>query len=89
MATMPRRWFRLGSRAGSRFAVEAGCGSAAVITEGDGQVRWSDSRDFTGVYQDPLADVLPPGGVSLRLPELVFDSGRYQAEVERAIACRW
>jgi hypothetical protein len=72
---------------------EPGCGVVApVITGNDSEVRWSDFRDFTGLFNSPLHNPKyePDEHRSLPLPvpELVFDGVQYMAEVRRATADR-
>src|ERR1700722_12139439 len=62
----------------------AGCGCIApVISRAGGLITWTDFRDFTGCYEQPLASEAPdPGhGRPLPLPDLSFDTGPYLAEV--------
>jgi hypothetical protein len=68
----------------------AGCGCIAPFVSQTGKhVRWTDFRDFTGVYDGPAVDDNPAGGMALPLPDLVFDADQYRAEVERAAGDRW
>lgn len=68
---------------------EAGCGCVApLIAQLADRVRWSDFRDFTGVYNSPLDDPEPTGGSVHALPDLEFDAAEYRQEVERAAADR-
>jgi hypothetical protein len=64
---------------------EAGCASVAPVIRADGElIRWSDFRDFTGVFDGPTVKRDPSGGKRLRLKDVVFDSEQYVAEVKRA-----
>ncbi len=66
-----------------------GCGCVApLISQHGDQVRWSDFRDFTGVYDGPVTQASPDGGMALPFPGLVFDARRYRAEIKRASADR-
>ena len=68
---------------------QAGCACIAPFISQAGQhVRWTDFRDFTGVYDEPTGEDNPAGGMALPLPELVFDADQYLAEVERATGDR-
>jgi hypothetical protein len=65
----------------------AGCGVIAPIIVGspDGRrVSWVDFRDFTGIFNGPIADSRDEEGQPWRLPDLHFDREQYLAEVERA-----
>ncbi len=64
---------------------EAGCGCVALIIERDGdRIRWSDLRDYTGVYNVPLGEPAPPGGSPLTSRCFEFDAVQYDAEIRRA-----
>jgi hypothetical protein len=68
---------------------EPGCGCVAVVIDDLGdRVRWSDARDYTGVYADPLTETDPRGGSALGLPDVVFDREQYLAELRRAAGDR-
>jgi len=68
---------------------EAGCGCIApIVLDAGDEIHWQDFRDFTGVYIDPDTVDSPSGGSKLGLPDLRFDSQRYQAEVARATVDR-
>jgi hypothetical protein len=65
----------------------AGCGVIApvVVASPDGRrISWVDFRDFTGVFDGPIADSHDEEGQPWRLPDLHFDREQYLAEVERA-----
>lgn len=67
----------------------AGCGCVALIIERDGdRIRWSDLRDYTGVYDVPLGKPAPPGGSPLTARCFEFDAVQYDAELHRASADR-
>ena len=58
-----------------------------MIREVDGEIRWLDVRDYTGVYDAPSAGLgVPDDGVKLAVPALSFDPVQYRAELARAIA---
>ena len=66
-----------------------GCGSVApLITEHDGRIVWHDFRDYTGLYDEPVAKHAPRphSGNPLPFPAVAFDPAQYRAEVERASA---
>jgi hypothetical protein len=71
---------------------EPGCGVVApIISEASGRVRWSDFRDYTGVFVEPevgdwTSHEILASGDRLALPEIYFDSEQYRAEVARASA---
>jgi hypothetical protein len=50
---------------------------------------WSNFRDIIGYHVPADHDWGPDAGVSLDLPDLVFDAAQYRAEVERATADRF
>jgi hypothetical protein len=61
--------------------------AACLISEAAGVVTWSDFRDFTGVYVEPVPHVpQPEGGTRLPLAEIRFAADQYRAEVTRAAA---
>jgi hypothetical protein len=65
----------------------AGCGVIApvIVTSPDGRrASWVDFRDFTGVFDGPIADSHDQEGQPWLLPDLHFDRQQYLAEVERA-----
>jgi hypothetical protein len=64
-----------------------GCVAPLISWHGD-QVRWSDFRDFTGIFDGPATQASPDGGMALPFPGLVFDASSYRAEIERASADR-
>lgn len=67
-----------------------GCGVVApqISREGD-EIVWRDARDYTGVFDGPLAPAEDLGeGALLSLPELGFDAAQYLEEVQRATADR-
>lgn len=67
---------------------EAFCGVIAPLiwTNAD-LVRWSDFRDFVGVFDGPTVDADPDGGTRWRgIGAVSFDRDQYVAEVERAVA---
>lgn len=68
---------------------EAGCACVAplIVRSGD-RVRWTDFRDFTGVYVGPLVDQSPSGGTHHDVPDLEFDADQYLREVDRAAGDR-
>ncbi|HEX2295565.1 MAG TPA: hypothetical protein VHN37_09680 [Actinomycetota bacterium] len=64
---------------------EPGCGCAAcLITRDAALVRWTDFRDYTGVYARPLVDAEPDGGARQPVPDLEFDAVQYGEAVRRA-----
>ena len=64
---------------------EPGCGCAAcLITQQGDIVRWSDFRDFTGVYARPLVQENPDGGSKQPVPDLEFEAAQYHDAVRRA-----
>lgn len=65
---------------------EAGCGVVAplVALGSDGIVRWTDFRDYTGVFAGPTVENDPDGGREHGLPKLQFDRAQYEAELRRA-----
>ncbi|GIG34454.1 hypothetical protein [Cellulomonas oligotrophica] len=67
---------------------QAGCGVVApvVIPSPDGRrVSWVDARDFTGVFDSPLATTTPTTeGRCWDVPDLHFDRAQYLAEIRRA-----
>ncbi|WP_440708743.1 hypothetical protein [Herbiconiux sp. YIM B11900] len=68
----------------------AGCGVIAPVIDldDDGNVTWSDFRDYTGVFTRPTDGVGDSVGKPLALEPLVFDRTQYEREVERATADR-
>ena len=73
---------------------ESGCGSLAPLIEsvGESLIKWSDFRDFTGVFDGPISLEDPDdedpfsGGVPVAVGDLVFDRQQYETEIDRAIA---
>ena len=64
---------------------EPGCGCAAcVITQEGDIVRWSDFRDYTGVYARPLVQENPSEGTRQPVPDLEFEAAQYLKAVRRA-----
>jgi hypothetical protein len=66
---------------------EPGCGVVAPVISTTGiEVRWTDFRDFTGVFMGPLAEdeEEEEDGRTLSVEELSFDSTQYANEVGRA-----
>ena len=78
---------------GQRVAVkrcscgEAGCGviAPAVVASLDRRrVSWVDSRDYVGVFIDPICDEAKDyEGKPWNLPDLHFDREQYLSEVVR------
>ena len=70
----------------------AGCGVIApLVVERDNVVTWTDFRDFTGVFHDPLPpgeDPDPSKGRPWPIPDLRFDAKQYGADVSRAAGDR-
>ncbi|TQL02640.1 hypothetical protein FBY24_1720 [Cellulomonas sp. SLBN-39] len=70
---------------------QAGCGVVApvVMPSPDGRrVSWVDARDFTGVFDSPLATTAPTTeGRCWDVPDLHFDRAQYLAEIRRATGC--
>jgi hypothetical protein len=69
----------------------AGCGVIApmIVASPDGRrISWVDFRDFTGVFDRPIADTRDLEGRPWGFPDLHFDRQQYLAEVERATADR-
>lgn len=65
---------------------EAGCACAACLISREGDVvRWSDFRDYVGVYVGPLLEDEDPGeGTRHRVPDLEFEAEQYLEAVRRA-----
>lgn len=64
---------------------EQGCGCAAcLITQEGDVVRWTDFRDYTGVYARPLVKESPDGGTKQPVPDLEIDATQYHEAVQRA-----
>ncbi len=64
---------------------EPGCGCAACLITREGNIiRWSDFRDFVGVYARPLVENNPSGGAKHPLPDLEFDADQYEEAVRNA-----
>jgi hypothetical protein len=81
--------------AGRRVAVSmcscgiAGCGVIApmIVASPDGRrVSWVDFRNYTGVFDRPIADEPGTQGRLWNLPDIHFDRRQYLEEVDRATA---
>ena len=65
---------------------DPGCHSLdALVREDRGVVIWSDFRSVVGGYEGPVAPAEDMDGTDLGMRRIVFDSGQYRAEVERAV----
>lgn len=64
---------------------EPGCGCAACLITQKGDIaRWSDFRDYTGVYERPLVEQNPSEGTRQPVSDLDFDAAQYHDAVRRA-----